>query len=113
MDPVTFGASQTERSTARSASSARAFEEELEKSAEFRKILEKFDAMQETAEEKRARRAKEAEAAQEKSEKNKKIAQLRGRIAQLKSKLMSTGDPSVKAEIAALETQLFWLMFSM
>ncbi|MDL2236764.1 hypothetical protein LJC56_02890 [Christensenellaceae bacterium OttesenSCG-928-K19] len=103
-----------EMPTARSEAASKALEDELEKSAEFKKVLEKFDSMQETAEQKRARQKQEAEAAQEKKAKNKKIAELRGLIAQLKAKLSSSGhDPKIAAQLSAAQTQLFWLMFGM
>ncbi len=88
--------------------------QEIEESEKFAEVLKKFDAAQETDEDRRARQKAETEATAAAKEKSTKVNELRGRIAQLKSKIAgSGGDPALEAQLSALQTELFWMMFSL
>jgi len=87
---------------------------EIEESDKFEKVLKRIDAQTETSEQRSARIAKENEAIRARKEKNKKICDLRALIAQLRTKLLSSGfDPRVEAQLSAAQNELFWLMFSL
>ena len=89
----------------------KALEEEEEKQRKFEEVLAEFDALQETAEERKKRLAEEARVAQDRRERNKKMAELRSLIAHLRQKLINSGySKSVQAELAMAQNQLFWLM---
>lgn len=85
-------------------------EEAWQPDSAFLKLLEDFDATQETDSERRARRAREADEAQRLRERTKKMLELQARIAQLRSRIAGgSGTTGDEAELGMLQTELFWL----
>ncbi len=87
---------------------------EVEKSEKFRKVLKELDAMLGTPAE-RARRRAEAEKAQEaKEERRERIEELYAKLAELRGMLASKGgsDTAIEGQIAQIQAELFWMMFS-
>lgn len=76
---------------------------------EFFRLLQEFDAAQETAEERQRRQAQQAQQA---AQLRQRANQLHGRIAQLRSRVAAGGTPADAAQLSALQTQLFWLLAS-
>lgn len=89
-------------------------EEAIAEDRRFAKVLERFDAEQETDEERRKRLQAEDEQALERNRRRQKMNELQALIAELRSKLASSGgkDPGIEARLSAAQTELFWLMFS-
>ena len=89
-------------------------EEAIAEDRRFAKVLERFDAEQETAEERAERLKAEDEQALERHRLRQKMNDLQALIAELRSKLASSGckNPEIEARISAAQTELFWLMFS-
>lgn len=89
-------------------------EEAIAEDRRFEKVLEWFDSMQETDEERKKRLKAEDEKALESTRRRRKILELQTLIAELRSKLTGSGgkDPEVEARLSAAQTELFWLMFS-
>jgi len=90
-------------------------EEAVAEDDKFAKILERFDAAQETAEERRRRLELEEAEALKRKQKQKRILELQTLIAELRSKLSNLGgrDNGIEARISAAQTELFWLMFEL
>lgn len=89
-------------------------EEAIAEDRRFAKVLERFDAQQETDEERAQRLKAEDKQALERSRMRQKMNDLQALIAELRSKLASSGgkNPAIEARISAAQTELFWLMFS-
>lgn len=107
--------SAAEQSSDAKSLSQQRLEAQVEEIKSFREAMRKLEAAQETDAQRARRKAEEAKAADAKRRKEKKIAELRSLIAALRNKLYAGGklNPSVAAQISALETQLFWLMFAL
>lgn len=85
--------------------------EEMERSRDFADVLKKLEAMQETSQQRAQRLEQEAAAAAERRRKNRRINELRGLIAQLKTKLVNSGySKKVEGELSAAQHELYWLM---
>ncbi len=88
--------------------------DELERSEEFRKALKEIDAMLGTPAERARKKAEEKKAQEAKEERQERIEELYAKLAALRGMLASKGgsDPAIESQIAAIQTELFWLMFS-
>ena len=90
---------------------AAAFAAEIQKSREFAKVLQEVDAYIKSKQQTDRQKAEEAKELQEKQDREKKIAELRGLIAYLRQRLVSSGyDRAIAAQLSTAETQLFWLL---
>lgn len=89
-------------------------EEAIAEDRHFAQVFERFDAQQETDEERRKRLEAEDEKALERLKHRQKMMELQSLIAELRSKIASSGgkDPEMEARLSAAQTELFWLMFS-
>ncbi len=86
-------------------------EEALEEQEKFAEVLERYDALQETPEERAARNKAEAQAARDRREFQTKLNELQGLIAELKRKLINSGySDDVQAELSAAQSKLYWLV---
>ena len=76
----------------------------------FLQLLKNFDAQQESDDAHRTRMKKEEDAAVLARQQAQKMGALHARIAQLRSKVAANPkDTAIAAELAAAQTQLFWL----
>ncbi len=77
---------------------------------EWETLLKRLDECQETEAERAQRKAAEEKAAQIRRERNRKAAALQGRIAQLRSRIMTNkDDKKAFSELSMAKTQLYWL----
>ncbi len=91
-----------------------ALSKELEVTREFQDVLKELEKAWGSEAQRKKEKAEAEKAAQEKKERQKKINDLRALIAQLRQRLISSGnDPAVAAQLASAESELFWLMFSL
>lgn len=89
----------------------------LEADREFQELLDKIDATLQSDKARQKEREDEKAAKEAREKKQKKILELRARIAELRSRLALVGPGSsmgqgMATELATLENELFWMMFS-
>ncbi len=83
----------------------------IEESEKFAEVMRKLAALQESPRERAARLDREAELAAERRRKTSRINELRGLIAQLRTKLVSSNySTKVQAQISDAQRQLYWLL---
>lgn len=83
----------------------------LEDSREFAEVMRKLAAMQESPQARAARLKRETELAAERRRRTSQINELRGLVAHLKTKLISSNySNSVQAQLSDAQRQLYWLL---
>ena len=79
----------------------------------FLQLLQQFDALQESEEDRRARKSQEEAEAAAAREKQEKMNALFARIAQLRARVAACPqDAALASELSAVQTELFWLMMA-
>lgn len=89
-------------------------EKELARTQEFLDVMRELEAQQETKAQREQRLKDEKVARDAKRDRDKRIADLRARIARLRSRLYSGGalDTGVAAQLSAAEAELFHILMS-
>lgn len=101
---------QTAQSLAKTETTLSAKDKQTQKELAFQRVMKQLDELQETPAERNQRKAREEKLAQQRHERTRKENQLRGRIAYLRSKLMSNRqDSSAASELSMAQTQLYWV----
>lgn len=95
-----------------------ALQQAFEEQKEFQELLDRLDATLQSEKDREKERAEKRKADEEKQAKQRKINELRQRISALRTKISTVGHGSaagkgMASELAALETELFWMMFSL